>query len=126
MELSNYLAELWGVSLVVVSLAILTKPKYLKKLFAEVENEATMFFWGMVSLVIGLAMVLAYNVWLQNWQVIITILGWLSLIKGLAVLFFPEYTKKYAKKMENQQWLPIALVVLVFIGLVITYFGFTG
>ena len=126
MALSNYLAELWGISIVAVSLALLIKPKYLKRLFTEIENQATMLFWGIVSLVIGLAMILAHNIWAQNWQVAITILGWASLIKGLAVLFLPELTKKYAKKMENQQWLPIALVIMLFAGLVITYLGFTA
>jgi len=124
--LSNYLAEVWGISIVAVSLALLIKPKYLKTLFAEVENEATMLFLGMVNLIIGVAMVLAHNVWARNWQVIITILGWISLVKGLSVLFLPEYMKKWVKKMENQQWLPIALVILVFVGLIITYFGFTA
>ena len=110
----------------IISLAILIKPKYLKGLFVEVENETKMFCWGVVSLVIGLAMVLSYNVWVQSWQVIITILGWLTLLKGLLVLFAPEFMKSQAKKIENQQWLPIALVVGVFLGLVITYLGFTA
>jgi len=126
MNLLNYLAEVWGIFLVVVPLALLVNQKYLKRLFVEIENEATMFFLGIVSLVIGLAMILAYNVWAKNWQVIITILGWLALIKGAAVLFLPEYTKKYAKKMEGAPVLPFALVILVFIGLVIAYLGFTA
>lgn len=124
--LSNYLAELWGISIVVISLAALIKPNYLKRLFIEVENETTMFFWGVISLVIGVAMVLAYNVWAQNWQVIVTILGWLTLVKGLAILFLPEKIKVWAKKIENAQILPFALVIMVFVGLVITYLGFTA
>jgi hypothetical protein len=34
--------------------------------------------------------------------------------------------RAWTKKMENQQWLPIALVVAVFVGLLITYLGFTA
>ena len=124
--LTNYLAQVWGIFLVLVPLALLINPKYLKRLFIEAENEATMLFLAMVSLIIGLAMILSYNVWDKNWQVIITILGWLSLAKGLAVLFFPEYIKKYVRKMENAPFLPIALVVMIFVGLVITYLGFTA
>jgi len=125
MDISNYLAELWGITIAVVSLALLIKPKRLEKLFAEVENEATMFFWGMVSLVIGIAMVLVHNVWVPNWRVAITILGWLTLVKGLDVLFFPEHMRKRWPKMENRQWVLI-LALLLFIGLVITYLGFTA
>lgn len=125
MNLSNYLAELWGITIVVVSLALLIKPKRLEKLFTEVENEATMFFWGIVSLVIGIAMVLAHNLWVRDWRVIITILGWLSLIKGLGTLFLPERMRKRWPKMKNWQWIMV-FVFLLFIGLAITYLGFTA
>ena len=124
--LLNYLAEIWGISLVIIPLALLVNSKYLKRMFTEIENEATMFSWGIVSLVIGLAMILSYNVWAQSWQVVITIIGWLALLKGLVLLFLPEYMKKWVKKLENQQWLPVALVIMVFVGLVITYLGFTA
>ena len=124
--LVNFLAELWGVSIVIISLALLTNEKHLKRIFSKIESEESLFMWGFVSLIIGLAMVLSYNVWMQGWQLIITIFGWLALIKGVALLFFPEQMKKQAKKLENQQWLPVALVIFVFIGLVITYLGFTA
>jgi len=124
--LSNYLAEIWGISMVVVCLTLLIKPKYLKILFTEVENEATMLFWGIVSFIIGLAVILAHNIWIKNWQVIITILGWMALAKGLSILFLPDLMKSYVKRIEDKQWLPIALVIGVFIGLIITYFGFTA
>ena len=124
--LSNYLAEIWGISMVVVCLALLIKPKYLKRLFASMEDEGNLFMWGLISLVIGIATVLAHNIWVKNWQVIVTILGWLALAKGLSLLFLPELLKSYVKKIEDKQWLPIALVIGVFIGLIITYFGFTA
>ena len=126
MTLSNFLAELWGISLVLLSLSLLIKEKYVKRLFAAVEEEATAFCWGMTALIIGVAMVLSHNVWVQNWQVVITIFGWLSLIKGLSLLFFPELAKEWVGKIKDKQWLPIALVVALFIGLALTYLGFTA
>lgn len=126
MDLSNYLAAVFGVSTVVVTLALLIKEKHIKRIFSKIENEENLFMWGLVTFVIGVAMVLAHNVWVQNWQIIVTIIGWLALVKGLALLFLPEKVKIWAKKIENEKWLPIALVVLVFVGLIITYFGFTG
>jgi uncharacterized protein YjeT (DUF2065 family) len=124
--LSNYLAEIWGISFVAVSLALLINQKYLKRLFAEAEDDKNLFCWGTIAFVIGISIVLAHNIWVKNWQVIITIFGWLSLIKGLSLLFLPEYAKNWVKKMESQQWLQYALIVMLLIGLVITYFGFTA
>ena len=124
--LINYLAQIWGISITVVCLAVLIKPKYLKMLFAGMKNEAIMPFLGIISFVIGLAMVLSYNVWNRNWQVIITILGWLSLLKGLAIIFLPNLMEKSAKKIEGSPFLPYLLIAMLIVGLAITYFGFTA
>lgn len=124
--LVNYLAEVWGISIVVISLALLMKENHLNQIFASLETEKSFFLWGFISLVIGIAMVLAYNVWMWNWQIIITILGWLALLKGLALLFIPEKMKKWARKINNAQVMPIYLVILVIVGLIITYLGFTA
>jgi len=126
MELSNYLAEIWGISLVVISLAFLIKEKHLKRLFAAIETEDNLFSWGVISLVIGLSMVLTHNVWVENWRVVITIFGWLSLLKGLFLLFSPEFMKGLAKKIESSPIMPFALLISVFVGLTLTYFGFTA
>ncbi len=124
--LSNYLAQIWGISIVVVCLAVLIRPKYLTKLFTEMRNEAAMFFLGIISFVIGLAMVLAHNIWIKNWQAIITILGWISLLKGLLIIFLPNLIEKLTKKIENSPFLPYLLITMLFVGLVITYLGFTA
>ena len=124
--LSNYLAEVWGISVVVVSFALLINEKHLKGLFAKISSEESLFMCGLVSFVIGIATVLAHNIWTTNWQIVITILGWLALLKGLALLFMPDLFKKWTKKIESSSLLPYILVVTLIIGLVITYFGFTA
>lgn len=122
----NYLAEVWGISTVLISLALLIKDKHLKKLFSAIETEESFFFWGFISTVIGVAMILNYNVWEWNWQIVITLLGWMALLKGIFLLFCTELMKKYARKINDEKWLPIWLLILVFFGLIITYWGFTG
>jgi len=124
--LSNYLAEIWGISIVVFSFALLVKEAHLKRHFASAQDDDKLFCWGIVTFVIGLAMVLSHNTWVKNWQVVITIFGWASLLKGLAILFVPEIMKKWAKRFENAKFVPYALVVALIIGLALTYFGFTA
>ncbi len=126
MVLSNYLAELWGISLVVVCLSLLIKTKYLRRLFASLEDSNNLFCWGLCSLVIGIASVLGHNIWVNDWRVVVTIFGWIGLIKGLTILLTPELTVKWVRKMEGASFLPFTLVIGVFIGLALTYFGFTA
>ncbi len=125
MNISNYLAQLWGITIVVVSFVLLIKPILLKRLFADVENGAILFFLGIVTFATGLAMVLVHNLWVPDWRVSITILGWLTLLKGLDLLFLPERMKKRWPIMKNWQWLLI-FTILLLSGLVLTYLGFTA
>lgn len=124
MNASNYLAELWGITIAVVSLALLINPKRLEKFFTEMENEAIMFLGGTATLVIGIAMVLIHNVWVKDWRVIITLLGWLSILKGADILFLPKRMRKRWAKMEKPQWQLIFTLLLVS-GMILTYLGFS-
>ena len=124
--LSNYLAEIWGISIVIVSLALLLKERLIKVLLGYIGTELGMMLCGVFSVVLGVVQVLSHNIWVKNWQVLVTILGWVLLVKGLFQLFMPEQCMAWLKKMENSQFLPYGLVVALVLGLVITYFGFTA
>ncbi len=124
MEISNFLAEVFGFSFVIVSLSLLINPKNLKKLFLSVEDDACLFYAALTAFVAGIAIVLSHNIWVYDWRVVITILGWLSLVKGVLILLWPDLTKKLVNKFKEMEWISIALVVIVFLGLVLVYAGF--
>jgi uncharacterized protein YjeT (DUF2065 family) len=125
MAISNYLAELFGFTFVVFSLALLINPKNIKKLFSLLEDETYMFFGGLISFIIGVAILLLHNVWAKDWVIVVTIFGWLSVIKGMMFLFCPNCVQKAANKIKEKDWLSVALVVMVFFGLALVYSGFT-
>ncbi len=126
MELTNYLATIWGLSIVVISIALLVRPNYLKKLAKIAEDEALLFVCGIATLAIGIATVLAHNTWVKDWPVIITIFGWIALIKGLSIMFFPGFTKKITLSVIEYKYISYVLLVASIIGLIITYLGFTS
>jgi uncharacterized protein YjeT (DUF2065 family) len=125
MAIINYLTELIGFSFVVVAFALLLNPKQAKHIFLLVEDETYAFLSGIIAFVMGIAILLFYNVWSISWTVVITIFGWLSLIKGIILLCCPDLSKKWANKIKGKDWLQIAYVVFVFVGLVLIYCGFT-
>ena len=126
MELSNFLANIFGLSIIAVSLSLLLYPKNIKKIFDSVQNETILFSTGIISFVIGTAMILSHNIWTYDWRVIVTLLGWVILIKGIIRLFLPELAIKMAQKMVNNKWIPSILVAEVILGCVLIYFGFTA
>ena len=126
MELSNFLANLFGLSIIAVNLSLLLYPKNIEKIFDSMRNEATLFFTGIISFVIGTAMILSHNIWTNDWRVIVTILGWAILVKGVMRLFLPEMVVNMSKKWVNSRWIPLLLVIEVVLGCVLIYFSFTN
>jgi hypothetical protein len=123
----NFLAELWGISMVIISLALLWKENYFKNLSDSIANDdQKLFCWGIFSAIIGVAMVLGYNVWEWQWQIIITLFGWAALVKGLAMLFLPEQIKTLTGKLAQNQYFSYAPIAVLIVGLILTYLGFTS
>jgi len=127
MEIANYLALLWGFSLVVIGLAFLMRPKGIKDLWMLAQNHVYLPIQGLITLVMGIASVLAYNAWDNNWQIVITILGWLLVLKGVVLMMFPETVSFFAEKFKDREGtMQLGLVIAVVLGCVLTYFGFIG
>ncbi|MGV0811662.1 hypothetical protein ABQF34_06835 [Mycolicibacterium boenickei] len=112
MTTQTFFALFWGwLTLIVVAMFFL-RPQALhdvKRLI--VENRAFGLTYGYLSLFLGLTSVLLHNVWEMNWHVLITIFGWLALIKGVIVIAWPEVSKntKYETRIKTTR---IALVVV--------------
>jgi len=125
METLNFLAKLWGFYLIIVPLALLLRPRHIKQLFALAEQPAALFLLGMFNVVIGTAILLAYNTFDGGLKTIITILGWVVLVKGLAYLFFPKWSLSMIEtwKKNDEHWVPIALVASIIIGCVLVFMG---
>jgi len=56
----------------------------------EINNQSATLILGMFALLAGLAIVNVHNLWVSDWRVIITILGWLAIVRGALSLLFPN------------------------------------
>jgi hypothetical protein len=77
-----------------MALAMLShKQATVETMTALVHDAPLMFFASIVTLVAGLAIVLAHNIWSGGaLPVVVTLVGWISLIKSLIFLFLPPET----------------------------------
>ena len=75
----------------------------------------------------GLAIVLTHNVWVANWRVLITLIGWLMLIRGAVRILAPEMIMGYATRLlRNKQIIPVSGIVTGVLGVVFCYFGYAA
>ena len=125
MELSIFLAKVLGLYLVIVPLAVLVNRKHLPRLVEEFStNVGLNILASIFALVLGLLLVVSHNVWTADWRVLVTILGWLTLAKGVVRLLFLEQMQKLSA-LSLKPWWAVVLVLFVLVGLYLSYVGFS-
>lgn len=78
---------------------------------------------GMFTLLLGLAIVVSHQVW-RGWPILVTILGYWITLKGMVLLFFPEWVIQaiaYSKTLDPQ-YTPVPALVIGLILLVLAFF----
>lgn len=119
-----FLAKLYGAVFLAMGLGILFNSAYYKKTFEEMLKDKTyIFLGGIMALIIGLVMVLKHNVWESSWVVIITLFGWIGLVKGVSLLVFPSVAGSFKPWFYNKSFLMVLGVGTVILGAVLSYFG---
>ena len=84
-----------------------------------------MFVTGYFTLIIGLLMVVSHNIWQWDWRVVITLLAWLTLFKGLSIIIFPQFLDKTTILFLKNTYLQyIASYIDFVLGMLLCYFGF--
>lgn len=114
-----------GITLFAIGVGMLTSPKFLKDLVKDFMNStANVFFGGLACLAIALPLVTFHNTWTPNSSLIITLLSWLTLFKGLALLMFPIQTTNMYKEAlvkENKSYIGYGVLI---VGIILLYFGY--
>jgi|SRR3989344_4469693 len=127
MEIVNFLALLWGFILVIIPLSFLVNSKNTKTIFHIIEDEKMLLFVGMISTVLGIVSIVTYNIFDKSWQILITLLGWIILIKGVVLLFAPKIiVNVYRRFGEDNILIPIKLLLTIVIGCFLLFMGFTA
>jgi hypothetical protein len=123
-----FLSRLLGLYFILVGLAMLVNRRAAVEIvMALVRNSPLMFMGGLIALVVGLAIVLAHNVWSGGvLPVIITIIGWIILIKGALILFLPpeQAAGFFLGSLHYENFLPLYAAFSLIFGAYLTYGGF--
>ncbi|MBN2096545.1 hypothetical protein JW752_04080 [Candidatus Peregrinibacteria bacterium] len=125
MEKGLILAAIIGPIYLFYGLSFLLYPKQWKRLIQEcIKNHFSMQASMFVALLLGLIIINAYNVWEWNRFLIITLTGWLFLIKGVFYLLTPERCIKWVmarKCCQSKGWLYIWGTVMTILGVLLSY-----
>jgi hypothetical protein len=115
--------QLLGMVFFATGVGMLVNPKFIENILQELEHSScNMFYGGLFSLVTGYLLVSFHNVWKLNASLMITIMGWMALIKGLALIMFPASAMRLYKNIDIYNSY-ISYCIIAF-GTVLLYLGY--
>ena len=124
MEVSFFLARLFGVYLIISALAVMVNKDRYKDAYKELKRDKLQtHVMGSLALVIGLLVVGFHNVWV-GWPILITIIGWSAILKGSMILIAPDLMIKFSKDMGWNDSMHLYGFAGLIIGAFLLYIGF--
>ena len=118
--------QIFGLAYLAIGFGMYLSPNFYKTMINKmIENEAVLFVTGLLVLVIGGFLVNFHNVWEGGWTIVITIMGWLALIKGAMMVVIPEKSIKLYKSINiSEKQMGMYAVIVVALGAVMAYLGY--
>ncbi len=121
MDISVVLAKFWGIYFLIFSLLILANKQFLARMFLYSKNERFLVLTGFIAFFIGLFHVVIHSVFEPDWRLMVTLMGYLFLIKGILRIAFPLKVIAAIQRVELISQYYLGGIVLI-IGLLFLYF----
>lgn len=119
------LAQVLGVILTVSGLSIFINKKGVMSLIEETtRNHGFLWFYGFITLLIGTILVELNNAWSSGLRILISLLSWIILLKGLFILLLPNNAISLQKKLNSSGMLTFGGILGIVVGVVLLYKGF--
>ena len=122
-----FLGRLLGLYLVAISIGMLANRRRTTATINEMARSGQwMLFSGMVATTAGLAVVLGHQVWTGGaLPVVVTVMGWAALLKGITLLLVPgERIAAAYKGAGFERFFHAWMVAVLALGLWVTWLAF--
>lgn len=127
MQLSKLIAKIASVIYLSASVGAFFGTDYYRKIADDLfSNAGLTYLAGFITVIVGLLIVTYHNRWTKNWTVLITILGWLALVKGIFLITLPQFVQSLSQRMFTDFGSRVFPYASLCLGLLFAYFGFVS
>jgi uncharacterized protein YjeT (DUF2065 family) len=119
------LAEAIGIYLIVAGVSGLRMPARWREIVDDIDRSAgTADLFGIAAFVVGVAILIPHHQWSDPLAIVVTVLAWVSLLEGVALLAFPDLILPAARAFARaaRSWAVVSLVA----GSILFLAGLTG
>ena len=126
METSILIAKLMGPTMVVMAGALLMDREGIAKMAREfIDSRALVFLAGVFTFIGGLAVTIHHNIWVADWPILITLIGWAMIVGGVIRIALPKVVVAWGEKMlKADGGILIAGIVWLVIGAFLSFVGY--
>ena len=118
-----WLASIFGPFLVILGLWMLLYCDQYTKVLNGIKGSAGLFYMNSVfNLLIGFTVLSQYDLWGWNLLVLVTILGWVMVIRGIMGLFVPQLLMDIL--MHKNGFCKVCGIIPLVWGIFLSYVGF--
>jgi len=91
MELSLFVAKILCLMYLSVAIGIFSSGlKYESIIESFDKSPGLTYVTGLFTLILGMLIVHYHNTWSSDWTVLITLIGWIGIVKGILLMAFPQ------------------------------------
>ncbi len=116
--------RIFAILYLVIGIAGIRDKKFYLNMTNEImKNAGLRFTWGMFAFIVGFLIISYHNVW-SGWPIVVTLIGWIGLIKGLTIILFPSILEKKADLVFKGGMAKIMPYLCIIFALIFGYIGF--
>ena len=125
METTTFLAQLWGPVILAVGIGVFTSRSYYTRVYRELDKETlAVLLFAMVAITAGIAQIMHHNVWRTFPEIVISLLGWGLLLKGVAFAIAPKLVDKAGDWQADSKLIPSAAGFMIILGAYLCSIGY--
>lgn len=122
MDVATFVAKVLALLYLSAGIAALTGKMTFAKIVDDFQKSpALTYVTGMFAILVGMLIIQFHNVWVKDWTVLVTIVGWAAMLKGIMFIAAPEMMSSFKPMYKNTS---VWGFILLAIGLIFGYLGF--
>lgn len=118
MNVTLLLAEIFAIYFIVTGIYMLLNRQHaLSHINVMLEKEHVLWLISFFTVFLGSVLICIHNIWVLGWPVIITLLAWMTLAKGIGGIFAPASFKKTLFMYQNNVFYYVVSICMLALGL---------
>lgn len=118
------LAKIIGLYFVIIAISLFVNKNYIENIVTAYSKPEFSLLAGTITLLLGLLLINIQHSWKPGADLILSLIAWIILIKGIILTCCPKVLQKLNKSMYQPKYIFINIAILVTLGLTLIYHGF--